>query len=133
MEKGMHDVKEFTRDFRWPQRRRQVIERNVLVKLGIGGTLLMTRSGILGRTAAGLGAVAFGAVVAVAGTGQAAADPGVCVSGPLGYGSACVDAPQWVDWDPGVNWGPPGQVKNDLCPGNPPGHWKGGPHGVPCS
>ncbi len=40
----------------------------------------------------------------------------------------------WVDqWVPDVNLGPPGQVKNALCPWDPPGHWKGGPHGWPCS
>ena len=93
----------------------------------------MTWSGILVKTAAGLSAVALPVVFAVAGAGQAAADPGICVSGPWGYASACVDGPEWVGWDPGVNWGPPGQVKNAWCPWNPPGHWKGGPHGIPCS
>ena len=40
----------------------------------------------------------------------------------------------WVDeWVPGPNLGPPGQIKNAWCPWNPPGHWTGGPHGVPCS
>jgi len=42
----------------------------------------MTWSGILGKTAAGLGAMAVPVVFAVAGAGQAAADPGICVSGP---------------------------------------------------
>ena len=45
----------------------------------------MTWSGILGKTAAGLGAVAVPVVFAVAGAGQASADPGgICVSGPWG-------------------------------------------------
>jgi hypothetical protein len=72
-------------------------------------------------------------VFAVAEPGQAAADPGICVSGPWGFASACIEGPEWVDWNPGVNWDSPGQVKNALCPGNPPGHWKGGPHGIPCT
>ena len=93
----------------------------------------MTWSGILGKTAAGLGAVAVPVVFAVAGAGQAVADPGICVTGPWGYASACVDGPGWVDWNPGVNWDSPGQIKNAWCPWNPPGHWKGGPHGIPCS
>ena len=93
----------------------------------------MTWSGLLGKTAAGLGALAVPAVFAVAGAGQAAADPGICVSGPWGNVSACVDGPGWVDWNPGVDWGSPGQIKNACCPWNPPGHWKGGPHGIPCS
>ena len=90
-------------------------------------------SRILEKTALGLGAAALPLLFAAAGAGQAAADPGICVTGPAGYASACVDAPEWVGWYPGVDWGPPGQVKNALCPGNPPGHWKGGPHGIPCS
>ena len=93
----------------------------------------MSWSGILGKTAAGLGAAAVPVVFAVAGAGQASADPGICVSGPWGYASACINGPGWVDWNPGLNWGPPGQVKNAWCPGNPPGHWKGGPHGIPCT
>ncbi|WP_319431860.1 hypothetical protein [Mycobacterium sp. RTGN5] len=93
----------------------------------------MTWSGILEKTAAGLASVATPMMFAVVAAGQAAADPGICVSGPWGYVSACVEGPEWVDWNPGVNWGPPGQVKNALCPGDPPGHWKGGPHGVPCT
>src|SRR6267142_6175636 len=48
----------------------------------------MRWSGILGKTAAGLGAVAVPVVFAVAGAGQASADPGVCVGGPWGYASA---------------------------------------------
>ena len=50
----------------------------------------MSWSGILGKTAVGLGAVAVPVVFAVAGAGQASADPGVCVSGPWGYASACI-------------------------------------------
>ena len=44
----------------------------------------MSWSGILGNTAVGLGAVAVPVVFAVAGAGQASADPGICVSGPWG-------------------------------------------------
>ena len=45
----------------------------------------MSWSGILGKTAVGLGAVAVPMVFALAGAGQASADPGgVCVSGPWG-------------------------------------------------
>ena len=51
----------------------------------------MSWSGILGKTAAGLGAVAVPVLFAVAGAGQASADPGVCVSGPWGYASACIN------------------------------------------
>ena len=52
----------------------------------------MSWSGILGKTAVGLGAVAVPVVFAVAGAGQASADPGWCVSGPFGYASACLNA-----------------------------------------
>ncbi|MUL84227.1 MULTISPECIES: hypothetical protein [unclassified Mycolicibacterium] len=63
----------------------------------------MTWSGILGKTAAGLGAASVVFAVAVAGAGQASADPGgICVSGPWGFTSACVNGPGWVDWGP--NW-----------------------------
>ena len=60
----------------------------------------MSWSGILGKTAVGLGAVAVPVVFAVAGAGQASADPGICVSGPWGYASACINGPGWVDWGP---------------------------------
>ncbi|SBS77008.1 exported hypothetical protein [uncultured Mycobacterium sp.] len=69
---------------------------------------MMTWSGILEKTAAGLGAVALPVVFAIAEAEQAAADPG-------------------------IDWGSPGQVRNAWCPGDPPGHWKGGPHGIPCT
>ena len=65
----------------------------------------MALSGILGKTAAGLGAAAVPMVFAVAGAGHAAADPGICVSGPWGYASACVNGPGWVDWGPHWNGG----------------------------
>ena len=80
----------------------------------------------------------------IAGTATLAAGLGVSALG-LGAGSAQAD-PKWVDpnipwipgdwhpdWNPGVNWGPPGQVKK-LCPGpcgTPPGHWVNGPQGPP--
>ena len=58
----------------------------------------------------------------------------------VGVGTAQADNPgPWVPWVPGhgshVDWnpGPPGQVKQ-LCPWqSPPGHWIGGPHGIPCT
>ena len=53
----------------------------------------MSWSGILGTTAAGLGAVAVPVLFAVAAAGQASADPGICVSGPWGYASACINGP----------------------------------------
>ncbi len=65
----------------------------------------MTWSVILGKTAAGLGAVAAPVVFAVIGAGQASADPGVCVNGPWGYASACINEPGWVDWNPHWNGG----------------------------
>ena len=66
----------------------------------------MSWSGILGKTAVGLGAVAVPVVFAVAGAGQASADPGgICVSGPWGYASACINGPGWVDWGPHWNGG----------------------------
>ncbi|ART68700.1 hypothetical protein BTO20_08990 [Mycobacterium dioxanotrophicus] len=72
---------------------------------------------------------------------------GALAAGPIGFGVASAQAdpgwgpdlpwipgPGWVDWNGGGNWAPPpGQVKK-LCPWNaPPGHWIGGPHGVPCT
>jgi hypothetical protein len=93
----------------------------------------MTLPRIVGKSIAGVAALAVPAAFAVAGSGQAAADPDLCVSGPWGYASACIDSPEWVNWNPGPNWGAPGQIKKNWCPGNPPGHWKGGPHGIPCS
>jgi hypothetical protein len=59
----------------------------------------MSRSEILGKAAAGLGAVAVPVVFAVAGSGQASADPGWCVSGPFGYASACLNVPVWGGWN----------------------------------
>lgn len=76
----------------------------------------MARSGILGKTAAGVGAVAAPIVFAVAGAGQASADPGFCVNGPWGFTSACINGPGWVDWHPG--WG--GEWEDGW------GHWQGG-------
>ena len=83
----------------------------------------------------------------IAGTAMIAGAVGAASLG-LGAGSAQAD-PNWVDpnipwipgpadwvpghWDPGLNWGSPGQVKK-WCPWHsPPGHWIGGPHGIPCS
>jgi hypothetical protein len=63
----------------------------------------MSWSGILGKTAVGLGAVAVPVVFAVTGAGQASADPGFCVSGPFGYASACLNTPGWIGWY-GPHW-----------------------------
>jgi hypothetical protein len=85
----------------------------------------------------------------LAGTAAIAAGLGAAGIG-LGAGSAQADqiwvpdipgipgAGHWVDqWDPGYNWGPPGQVKKECawgvigpC-GTPPGHWPNGPQGPP--
>jgi hypothetical protein len=60
----------------------------------------------------------------------------------LGLGAGSAQADDWVPWVPwvpdvddgvGFNPYPPGQVKQ-LCPWHsPPGHWIGGPHGIPCT
>jgi hypothetical protein len=74
-------------------------------------------AGALGAAALGLGSGL--------GSGVAQADPGPLPPGPPG--------PHIVDhWD-GWHALPPGQIQQ-LCPWHsPPGHWIGGPHGVPCS
>ncbi|MGY4653968.1 hypothetical protein [Mycobacterium sp. URHB0021] len=59
----------------------------------------MTCSGILGKTAVAVGAVAVPVVFAVAGAGHASANPGWCISGPFGYASACLDVPVWGGWN----------------------------------
>ena len=42
--------------------------------------------------------------------------------------------PEPGGWVPDVDvWPGPGDIKNALCPWDPPGHWTGGPHGIPCS
>src|SRR5258707_8623143 len=78
----------------------------------------MSWSGILGKTAVGLGAVAVPVVFAVAGAGQASADPGICVSGPWGYASACINGPGWVDWGPHWNGGRANRWGNRLGNGD---------------
>jgi hypothetical protein len=76
----------------------------------------------------------------IAGTATVA---GALVAAALGLGAGSAQAdPHWgpnIPWIPGpgdwVDWSPfdPGQLKQ-WCPWHsPPGHWKGGPHGVPCS
>lgn len=74
----------------------------------------MIRSRLLKTVALATGAMAFPIAVAVAGAAPASAGPDVCVSGPYGFASACVDAPRWVEW---YDDGPRGR-------GN--GHWKHG-------
>ena len=83
----------------------------------------MSWSGILGKAAVGLGAVAVPVVFAVAGAGQASADPGWCVSGPFGYASACLNTPGWVDWGPHWNGGWDGGWDNGWHGGH--GDWEG--------
>ena len=80
----------------------------------------MSWSGILGKAAVGLGAVAVPVVFAVAAAGQAPADPGVCVSGPFGYASACLDTPGWIGWY-GPRWD--GDWDNGWRGGH--GDWEG--------
>lgn len=78
----------------------------------------------------------------IAGT---AALTGALGAAALGVGSGWAQAdPDWIDpdipvpgidiWDPVFDWGPPpGQIKK-WCPWHsPPGHWIGGPHGIPCT
>ncbi len=72
----------------------------------------------------------------------AATIAGALGAAALGLGTATAQADDWVPWVPWVphadNWVdgnplPPGQVKK-LCPWHsPPGHWVGGPHGIPCT
>ena len=50
-----------------------------------------------------LATLAMSAVFALAGSGQAQADPGLCWNGWLW--SACVQGPGWVDWNPGWDGG----------------------------
>jgi hypothetical protein len=58
----------------------------------------------LSKAAAGLFAVAAPLVIAVGGAAPSSADPGLCVSGPLGYVDACVQGPGWADWHGGPWW-----------------------------
>jgi hypothetical protein len=77
----------------------------------------------------------------IAGTAAIAAAMGVAALG-LGAGTAQADdgVPwvPWVPWVPHVDDGvgfnlPPGQLQQ-VCPWHaPPGHWIGGPHGIPCT
>jgi hypothetical protein len=60
------------------------------------------------------------------GVGSAQADPG--------WGPDIPWVPGPGDWVPDVNpWPGPGDIKH-WCPWqSPPGHWIGGPHGIPCT
>ncbi len=67
---------------------------------------------------------ALGATTLGFGAGMASANPGPRIPGPPG--------PHVDDW---ANWHQvtPGQIKK-VCPWqSPPGHWVGGPHGIPCT
>jgi hypothetical protein len=75
---------------------------------------------LIRRLAVGASVLAAPAVFAMSGAGQASADPDLCVSGPYGYASACVEVPGiqvWYDDGPrGPKWhGDRGWHK---------GHWK---------
>ncbi|MFV8315600.1 hypothetical protein [Mycobacterium sp. 23] len=76
------------------------------------GTTLM--AGALGAGALGMGA------------GPALAKPGPHIPGP--------PVPPVPRIDDSIGWNPaPGQIKQ-YCPWqSPPGHWIGGPHGIPCT
>lgn len=62
----------------------------------------------------------------------------------LGLGAGTAQADPWIPWVPDIPWVPnvddwvpnpvaPGQLKK-WCPWHsPPGHWVGGPHGIPCT
>ncbi len=59
----------------------------------------------------------------------------------LGFGAGTAQADDWQPWVPWVPHVdnirldplPPGQAKK-LCPWqSAPGHWIGGPHGIPCT
>ncbi len=66
-----------------------------------------------------LATLAMSAVFALAGSGQAQADPGLCWNGWLW--TACVQGPGWVDWNPWWWDGGDGNNKH-WNPGH--GHWK---------
>lgn len=66
----------------------------------------------------------------------------------LGLGTGTAQGKPYVPWVPDIpgipyvdDWVPdvvpnldaPGVIKDTLCPWDPPGHWMGGPHGVPCT
>ena len=70
-------------------------------------------------TSLGVGAIGFGA-------GATQADPG--------WGPNIPWIPGPGDWVPDVNvWPGPGDIAQ-WCPWHsPPGHWVGGPHGIPCT
>ena len=65
-----------------------------------------------------LATLAMSAVFALAGSGQAQADPGLCWNGWLW--TACVEGPGWVDWNPG--WDGHWNNNKHWNPGH--GHWK---------
>ena len=64
----------------------------------------MSVSRLFAKTMVALGAVAVPLGIALAGAGQASADPDVCVGGPFGYAYACVNTPGWAGWYDGPNW-----------------------------
>lgn len=71
----------------------------------------MIRSKLAKRAVVGVVAAAMPLGLGFAAAAPAAARPEVCLSGPYGYASACVEAPGWVDWRDGPR-------------GHGHGHWK---------
>ena len=72
----------------------------------------------------------------------AAAIVAVLGAATLGLGAGTAQADDWVPWVPWVPHVDDWDVGNPLAPGqekkwcpwhSPPGHWIGGPHGIPCS
>jgi len=78
------------------------------------------RPNLITRTALGIGALAVPTLMAVAGAGQAAANPDVCATGPWGYVTTCFDVPGY--WD-GPDW-----HDNGRHVGWYDGHGHGGHH-----
>lgn len=70
----------------------------------------MIRSKLARKAIVGVVAAAVPLGLGVATAAPAAAGPEVCVTGPYGYATACIEAPGWVDWRDGP---PRGR-----------GHWK---------
>lgn len=84
--------------------------------------MLMTRIAGTATVAGALGAVILG-LGAGAGAAQAAPGPRI-PPGPPG--------PHIVDGSGHGHRIPPGQIRR-ACPWQSPGHWIGGPHGIPCT
>ena len=66
-----------------------------------------------------LATLAVSAGIALGGSGEAQADPGLCWNGWIW--EACIQGPGWVDWNPWGNWNP-GHGPWDVRHGGK--HWK---------